>query len=659
MPTLLSLLSVAFSPEAAKHQSTASPATDTLSEMDFSAEFDALTQVVLPRPVPPVSTETEPQPGTSPIGPVEKSADHVETQETPEDEMALALASAKEESAQILMKAAPRQGAPEKPAFVKPDQPNAPIPGERPLIAIPARSNEATMATPSFPVTEPIQPDFPSAPAIKIPQAGPVLRSSTMKVTPAEQDIVGRIHRSIQSAPRESRDQSGLLSPPQKSGTIRQSTPARLAMGATDPGQLQTTNAKPPAEKQHGPQPIFGKATPAKTEDAAAVANPLNRNAPAASEAGLKGPVEQGTVAPLPVETATQKPEMAHPRTFIQPRPAQRLEEVTPVRIKSTDQLAENPPPEAASPDQKSTGPKAKPAISTLSNGYVPQTRMPISGSAKARIIPINADKYSTAPAAISSAAALIPQTPVFAGTQVLIPAADIAAQVIFNRQLVAPDGSDKTRRADNKTACPFAQSTILLRPASTGVPVVALLTAVPNVSGPQQNLAQRSDRNHPRFAAELQSGLRADGIGLPPVATAVARPELPMHVAQQIIDVVQTLPSRPVEISLNPEELGRLRLSLSSSEHGLVVHILAERPETTDLLRRHIGQLDQDLLDLGFDSVAFSFAEQNHPDSGENQQGDRALAPHSDQSVNPAGTPSIPTRASPSSPTGGLDLRL
>jgi flagellar hook-length control protein FliK len=575
MPTLLSLLSVAFSPEAAKHQATASPATDTLSEMDFSAEFDALAQMVLPRPAPPVLTKTEPQPSISPIGPVEKSTDHVETQEPPEEGMVFVLAPAVEESAQTLMKAAPRQDAPVKPAFVKPDQPPPPMPVERPLVAVPTRSNGATMAPPSFPVIEPIQPDYPSAPALKIPLAAPAAPQgasfqppSTMKVVPPEQDTVGRIDRSIPSSPPQNGDQSGLLSPP-------------------------------------------------------------------------------------------QKPQIAHPRTFIQTRPAQQLNEGTSANVKPAGQSAENTSQITALPDQASSDPKAKTAFSILSTGFAPRTQSSISGSAKAQVMAVNADKYATAPAVISAVTPPIPSPPVSAGTQVPMPAAGMTAQAIFNRQHGVPDASDKTRRADNKTVSPYTDSTVPPRPAPTGIPVVAPLTAVTNVTGPLQNPAQRSDRNHPQFAAELQSGLRADSVGLPPVATAVTRPELPMHVAQQIIDVVQTLPSRPVEISLNPEELGRLRLSLSSSEHGLVVHILAERPETMDLLRRHIGQLDQDLLDLGFDSVAFSFAEQNHPDSGENQQGDRALAPHSDQSVNPAGTPSIPTRASPSSPTGGLDLRL
>jgi flagellar hook-length control protein FliK len=502
------------------------------------------------------------------------------------------------------------------------------------------------MTPPSFPVIEPIQPDYPSAPALKIPLAAPAAPqgasfqpSSTMKVVPPEQDTVGRIDRSIPSSPPQNGDQSGLLSPP-------------------------------------------------------------------------------------------QKPQIAHPRTFIQTRPAQQLNEGTSANVKPAGQSAENTSQITALPDQASSDPKAKTALSILSTGFAPRTQSAISGSAKAQVMAVNADKYATAPAVISAVTPPIPSPPVSAGTQVPMPAADMTAQAIFNRQHGAPDASDKTRRADNKTVSPFTDSTVPPRPAPTGIPVVARLTPIPsppvsagtqvpmpaadmtaqaifnrqhgvpdasvktrradnktvspftdstvpsrpaptgipvvarltavtNVTGPLQNPAQRSDRNHPQFAAELQSGFRADSIGLPPVATAVTRPELPMHVAQQIIDVVQTLPSRPVEISLNPEELGRLRLSLSSSEHGLVVHILAERPETMDLLRRHIGQLDQDLLDLGFDSVAFSFAEQNHPDSGENQQGDRALAPHSDQSMNPAGTPSIPTRASPSSPTGGLDLRL
>ncbi len=86
-------------------------------------------------------------------------------------------------------------------------------------------------------------------------------------------------------------------------------------------------------------------------------------------------------------------------------------------------------------------------------------------------------------------------------------------------------------------------------------------------------------------------------------------RADLPIHMTRQLAEVVQHMPSRPVEITLSPEELGRVRLSVSTSETGVVVNVLAERPETLDLLRRHVDQLSQEFQHLGYKDIAFSFA--------------------------------------------------
>ena len=57
-------------------------------------------------------------------------------------------------------------------------------------------------------------------------------------------------------------------------------------------------------------------------------------------------------------------------------------------------------------------------------------------------------------------------------------------------------------------------------------------------------------------------------------------------------------------------QELGRVKLSMKQAENGLGVFIAAERAETIDLLRRHIDQLAQQLRDLGYRDVQFSFSD-------------------------------------------------
>jgi hypothetical protein len=133
---------------------------------------------------------------------------------------------------------------------------------------------------------------------------------------------------------------------------------------------------------------------------------------------------------------------------------------------------------------------------------------------------------------------------------------------------------------------------------------------------------------------------------------------DLPAHVARQIVDVAQHLPSRPVEISLSPEELGRVRLSVSPSDAGLTVNVLAERPETLDLMRRHIHVLEQEFQALGYEGVAFSFDDGRQADGERDKQA--ASPPQQDHyDIQPA-HPDTPQQISrkPVNDTG-LDLRL
>ncbi|SIO13176.1 flagellar hook-length control protein FliK [Vannielia litorea] len=95
----------------------------------------------------------------------------------------------------------------------------------------------------------------------------------------------------------------------------------------------------------------------------------------------------------------------------------------------------------------------------------------------------------------------------------------------------------------------------------------------------------------------------QAAGPAAPPGQTAVAQ-----QVAVQIGQIARPLPDGPIELSLHPEELGRLKLSFSGAEAGLHVVIAAERPETLDLLRRHIDVLAQEMRRLGAEGAQFSF---------------------------------------------------
>lgn len=69
-------------------------------------------------------------------------------------------------------------------------------------------------------------------------------------------------------------------------------------------------------------------------------------------------------------------------------------------------------------------------------------------------------------------------------------------------------------------------------------------------------------------------------------------------------------------DIAFSPEELGRVSLKLDRTGDGLVVHIIAERPETADLIRRNLSDLGQELEAIGFQNVDFSFDQQKENQS-------------------------------------------
>ena len=107
--------------------------------------------------------------------------------------------------------------------------------------------------------------------------------------------------------------------------------------------------------------------------------------------------------------------------------------------------------------------------------------------------------------------------------------------------------------------------------------------------------------------------------------SNSMARLDIARGIATQLGDFARALPEKPVEIRLSPEELGRVRMSISASESGVTLHVIAERPETLELMRRHAELLAKELANLGFSSIdlAFGQGQQNETDSESSGSGD------------------------------------
>jgi len=74
---------------------------------------------------------------------------------------------------------------------------------------------------------------------------------------------------------------------------------------------------------------------------------------------------------------------------------------------------------------------------------------------------------------------------------------------------------------------------------------------------------------------------------------------ELVRDIAQQMGARITPLARGQFELMLSPAELGRLEISLREVDGVMTLSVMAERPETLDLIRRHIDLLAQDLRQL------------------------------------------------------------
>lgn len=189
----------------------------------------------------------------------------------------------------------------------------------------------------------------------------------------------------------------------------------------------------------------------------------------------------------------------------------------------------------------------------------------------------------------------------------------------------------------------------------SAGVPPTQIVPLV--ITKPPANVQQDTLEKASTALLEPFGLGRSDGPAAPQSTTApaAARADLAGHVARQIADVAHHMPARPVEITLSPEELGRVRLSVSTHESGIVLNIVAERPETVDLLRRHIGQLGQEFQSLGYESIAFSFSGGGDAQTSDHKGDDAAsgAAPMDDPDIPPLQI------ALATGTSAGVDLRL
>lgn len=141
--------------------------------------------------------------------------------------------------------------------------------------------------------------------------------------------------------------------------------------------------------------------------------------------------------------------------------------------------------------------------------------------------------------------------------------------------------------------------------------------------------------------------------------APGTHRPATAHSVGQQLAHAAATASERTVELTLSPEELGKVRMTLHATEGSITVAVQADRADTLDLMRRNIDSLARDFRDLGYADISFSFGDQSerrqaNPDSP-------SFTPEPNESEPPARfqTASLALQPQLRDSTQGLDLRI
>ncbi len=222
--------------------------------------------------------------------------------------------------------------------------------------------------------------------------------------------------------------------------------------------------------------------------------------------------------------------------------------------------------------------------------------------------------------------------------------------------------GSEQSKRSEKETLIPAedqgvesvparkiaAEATVAASATNSGLPAIARAeTVVDNMLAEGVEDTPASTVPEPfmpnRMVERTTTGLVA----------------LPAGLGHRLAEFATQFPDRPIEVTLSPEELGRVRMSLVTHEGALTMMLQAERPETLDLLRRNIDQLAQDFRDLGFQDLTFRFGSGDHPSHQQVIGGKPDEIGESGDASLPSVIPAQPEPMAQRLTDVGLDIRL
>ena len=191
---------------------------------------------------------------------------------------------------------------------------------------------------------------------------------------------------------------------------------------------------------------------------------------------------------------------------------------------------------------------------------------------------------------------------------------------------------------------------------------VKATETAAAPATTPSEGAAPTTSASAPMSFSTPLGAERAGHLTGGSEAAAAQRAASPHAIAHQMSQALADAGNRTVELTLSPEELGKVRMTLTSNDGAITVTVQAERPETLDLMRRNIDSLARDFRDMGYSNIGFDFGQQtDQRPSAQERAAESALQPAAPERDGLTRFETFPTppQSAPGTASGGLDLRI
>ena len=304
---------------------------------------------------------------------------------------------------------------------------------------------------------------------------------------------------------------------------------------------------------------------------------------------------------------------------------------------------------------------------SPISGGHQLSATTPANlGEASERSVQFSA----TSLASISSAAPTLAPQPASEQTQRPIPGPAAGTISIVEPPITQPQTSPppaRHARDDAPMRATFTVGAPGQRSGSWTIPVTgsqSTTTAMTNAfQAAGTGSATSADQGvNTLVAAESELNLPAQLTQSGIIASTPAMTHTPPAMAQsaaQQIAVALANPTRdtdaPLELALDPPELGRVRLQITELAGILTLTIHTERPETADLMRRHLDLLAQEFAQSDLDAPSVRISQDGAGGDGAQSRGREDTAPTDTNLPEADTTPQSRSRT----PDGGLDLRL